>query len=138
MKTRVTNTWKKLGVTCMCATLLMGATGMFASAATYTAYVLPILQGNNYTSIHDKTTADNFITNEVTAITDAVYADFWAINSNNNIISLKYKQGVGTGQATIKITTSGYNYIGAQVGMGMENHDTSLTRGFVSGTVYFR
>ena len=47
--------------------------------------------------------------NEVTAITNTSYANFWAVNNSKSKISNKYKQGVGTGSCNLIFTKSGYN-----------------------------
>ena len=93
---------------------------------------------NNFTSMHAKKTTDAFITNEVTAITDTSYANFWAVNNDKVKISNKYKQGKGTGELDLLFTKTGYNYVGVQVGMGMENYQIQLSTAFVSGDVDFR
>lgn len=88
--------------------------------------------------MHAKTTSDDYITNEVTAITNTSYANFWAVNNSKSKISNKYKQGVGTGSCNLIFTKSGYNSTNTQVGMGMENYQSQLSTAFVSGNVDFR
>ena len=80
----------------------------------------------------------DYITNEVTAITNTSYANFWAVNNSKSKISNKYKQGVGTGSCNLIFTKSGYNSTNTQVGMGMENYQSQLSTAFVSGNVDFR
>lgn len=122
----------------MLSLCLVSVFGTYVSAATYTAYTLKLNKTNNYTSVHAKTTADDYITNEVTAITNTTYANFWAINNSQDRISNKYKQGVGTGSIDILFTSKGYDSINTQVGMGMENYNISLSTAYVSGDVDFR
>lgn len=84
-------------------------------------------------------TNKNFIKNEVTAISNTSFANFWVVNVSKDRISEKYKQGVGTGKISLIFTEDGYDYIGAQVGMGMENYSLDInTTAFVSGTVNFK
>ena len=110
----------------------------YSQAASYTAYALKLNKTNNFTSMHAKTTSDDYITNEVTAITNTSYANFWAVNNSKSKISNKYKQGVGTGSCNLIFTKSGYNSTNTQVGMGMENYQSQLSTAFVSGNVDFR
>jgi len=145
MKKELTNSrkvkgavWKKIAGTVMIVGVLLSATNATVSANSYQAYRLPINQGNNYTPVHDKTTHAKHITNEVTAITKASYANFWAINSSNKAISKKYKQGPKTGLKKLVFTSDGYGYVGAEVGMGMENNRVSTKVAFVSGNVNFK
>lgn len=138
MKNKFISISKKLVIAAMMALCFVSLSGTCSNAATYTGYVLKIGKANTYTSVHSKTTKKGYIENEVTAMTDASYANFWAINSSKDIISNKYKQGLNTGNIQIKFTTSGYKKVGAQVGMAMENYYVSTTRGFVSGTVDFK
>lgn len=134
----ILNVFKKSAEAFALSLCLIIGLATYASANTYTAYALKLNKTNNYTSVHDKTTADNYITNEVTAITNTSYANFWAINSSKSRISNKYKQGVGTGRVNILFTSSGYDSTGQQVGMGMENYVSQITTAFVSGDVDFR
>ena len=87
---------------------------------------------------HFKTTNEDYITNQVTAVTDTTYVNFWAVTSSNKKISQKYKQGVNTGKKTLKFSSS-YNLgKGDEVGMGMENYENSLHTAWVSGSVNFK
>ena len=138
MNKTILNVWKKsIGVLALSLCVITGF-GTYACAANYTAYALKLNKSNNFTSIHDKETAYNYIINEVTAITNTSYANFWAVNNSNSKISNKYKQGVGTGKVKILFTSSGYDGIDKQVGMGMENYVSQASTAFVSGTVDFK
>lgn len=131
----------KKGIAVLMASLMIveGSSGL-AQAATsnYIAYSLPRLNGNKYTSLHDKTTNDDYVENEVTAVTDTTYVNCWAVTSGNKKISNKYKQGVGTGKKKLNFT-SDYNLDRKdEAGLGMENYETSYSFAWVSGKVDFR
>lgn len=108
----------KVGIGLFCAGCVFLSSAAYSQAASYTA--------------------DDYITNEVTAITNTSYANFWAVNNSKSKISNKYKQGVGTGSCNLIFTKSGYNSTNTQVGMGMENYQSQLSTAFVSGNVDFR
>lgn len=127
----------KVGIGLFCAGCVFSSAA-YSQAASYTAYALKLNKTNNFTSMHAKTTSDDYITNEVTAITNTSYANFWAVNNSKSKISNKYKQGVGTGSCNLIFTKSGYNSTNTQVGMGMENYQSQLSTAFVSGNVDFR
>ena len=112
----------KVGIGLFCAGCVFLSSAAYSQAASYTAYALKLNKTNNFTSMHAKTTSDDYITNEVTAITNTSYANFWAVNNSKSKISNKYKQGVGTGSCNLIFTKSGYNSTNTQVGMGMENY----------------
>lgn len=128
----------KVGIGLFCAGCVFLSSAAYSQAASYTAYALKLNKTNNFTSMHAKTTSDDYITNEVTAITNTSYANFWAVNNSKSKISNKYKQGVGTGSCNLIFTKSGYNSTNTQVGMGMENYQSQLSTAFVSGNVDFR
>lgn len=107
-----------------------------AAYTSYTSYSLPILQGNNYTTTHNKATNDQNILNKVTALSNASNVTFWAADASQNQISADYKQNAGSGVSTINLTTA--KLIGAQVMMGMENYNNQVSVGFVSGEVDFK
>ena len=126
----------------VCITLLISMLfGTTVFAASYTGYVLPARQGNNYTGTHSKQTAKNYITNRVTDIENADTVTFWAADSNKKQISADYDQKLCTkvsDSTTIKFTAYGYSKKGKQVIMGMENADFYwVERAFVAGTVNF-
>ena len=123
----------KVGIGLFCAGCVFLSSAAYSQAASYTAYALKLNKTNNFTSMHAKTTSDDYITNEVTAITNTSYANFWAVNNSKSKISNKYKQGVGTGSCNLIFTKSGYNSTNTQVGMGMENYQSQLSTAFVSG-----
>ena len=128
----------KVGIGLFCAGCVFLSSAAYSQAASYTDYALKLNKTNNFTSMHAKTTSDDYITNEVTAITNTSYANFWAVNNSKSKISNKYKQGVGTGSCNLIFTKSGYNSTNTQVGMGMENYQSQLSTAFVSGNVDFR
>ena len=99
----------KVGIGLFCAGCVFLSSAAYSQAASYTAYALKLNKTNNFTSMHAKTTSDDYITNEVTAITNTSYANFWAVNNSKSKISNKYKQGVGTGSCNLIFTKSGYN-----------------------------
>lgn len=103
-------------------------------AATYTAYSLPMLKGNNYTGAHGKKTTANYITNTVTALTNTDQVTFWACNNSRTQLSNDYYQKLGNTSNIIHGKTT----IGYQIIMGMENSRTSFSTAFVSGDVNFR
>lgn len=120
--------------------LLSGMVGVFllliavpAFASTYTAYTLPIMQGNNYTGAHGKTTTANYITNKVTALTNTDEVTFWACDSSRNPISVDYYQKLGN---TTNIV-HGKTTLGYQIIMGMQNSNFSFSTAYVSGDVNF-
>lgn len=124
----------------ICASLLVSSiisTGVLAAERQdYIAYKIPAMHGNNYTGIHQKETKKDYITNHVTAMTNVSTVTFWAVNGNYEQISNDYDQKVGN-QSNLIFTSTGYDKKGVEVGMGMENADTSLDTGFVSGWVNF-
>lgn len=114
--------------------------GMFTSAATYTAYVLKPLGGNNYTYWHVKQTKTNFIANKVTAFTNASSANFWAQYDGGAILgtqtaSRKYTQKVNSTYTTINMLLS--VDAGKRMRLAMENANLSTSNAFVSGNVEF-
>lgn len=126
---------KKKLVFALTLILTLGILNTTVFAGNYTGYVLKRFKGNNYTGIHTKKTSRDYITNRVTAITNAPRGvNFWAVNVNKNAISKKYNQKVGN-TTQIKFTKSGYNRAGVQVGMGMENARSSKDYGWVSGVL---
>lgn len=128
---------KKLMAMVLAAVVMISGTPAIAQAASYQGYSLPRLKGNKYTSLHDKTKDNDYIKNEVTALTDATYVNTWAVTSNNKKISNKYKQGVGTGNKKINFS-SGYNLDkGDEVGLGIQNYNSSSSYAWVSGEVNF-
>ena len=82
----------KVGIGLFCAGCVFLSSAAYSQAASYTAYALKLNKTNNFTSMHAKTTSDDYITNEVTAITNTSYANFWAVNNSKSKISNKYKQ----------------------------------------------
>ncbi|MCF0131148.1 MAG: hypothetical protein HUJ71_05445 [Pseudobutyrivibrio sp.] len=128
----------KTAVGILCAFCVVTSATTFSQASSYTAYSLGRNKTNNFTSMHEKTTSDNYISNQVTAITNTSYANFWAVNNKKSRISSKYKQGVGTGSCKLIFTSSDYDKEGTQVGMGMEDYQIHFDYAFVSGTVDFR
>lgn len=130
---------KCLAVVILALGIFTGA-GMFTSAATYTAYVLKPLGGNNYTNWHVKQTKTNFIANKVTAFTNASAANFWAQYDGGGILgtqvaSPKYKQKVSSMHTTINMYLS--VDAGKRMRLAMENANISTTNAFVSGNVEF-
>lgn len=105
-----------------------------AFAASYTAYVLPPLSGNNYTSAHSKKTTSNAIKNTVTALTNTDRANFWACDNTKKQLSTTYTQKLGSTTDIIH----GKTQIGYQIIMGMENARLQTSNAFVSGNVDFR
>ena len=80
----------KVGIGLFCAGCVFLSSAAYSQAASYTAYALKLNKTNNFTSMHAKTTSDDYITNEVTAITNTSYANFWAVNNSKSKISNKY------------------------------------------------
>ncbi len=109
-----------------------------ASAATFTAYSLPIFKGNNYTNSHVKQKSDQYITNKVTAISGTSFANFWAVDDNKKSQSNKYKQNVSSTATRINFKSSANLTTGQNVMMAMENASWKTSYGFVSGEVDFR
>ena len=63
---------------------------------------------------------------------------FWAANSNKKQISDDYDQKLGN-NSKIKFTASGYDAVGEEVMLGMENAKWYwFERAFVAGEVDFR
>ena len=60
----------KVGIGLFCAGCVFLSSAAYSQAASYTAYALKLNKTNNFTSMHAKTTSDDYITNEVTAITN--------------------------------------------------------------------
>lgn len=107
-------------------------------AASYTGYVLPPMQGNNYTSAHTKKTGASYITNHVYNLENTDTVTFWAANRSHKQISADYKQKKGS-TVNIQFTTSGYAKKGTQVVLGMENsHLYFRENAFVAGEVNYR
>lgn len=119
--------------------LLLSAIGIVnVYAADYTGYALPARQGNNYTTQHEKETADNYIYNKVVDLENTSTVTFWAANSNKKQISDDYDQKLGN-NSKIKFTASGYDAVGEEVMLGMENAKWYwFERAFVAGEVDFR
>ena len=114
----------------------LGVTNIFA--ASYSGYVLPARQGNNYTTQHEKKTKDNYISNKVNAIEGTSTVTFWAANSGKTQISDDYDQKIGS-TAKIKFNKTGYNKKGKEIKLGMENAKWYIKdRAFVGGSVDFR
>lgn len=107
-------------------------------AISYTGYVLPARQGNNYTGAHSKTTTKNYITNKVTDVENASTVTFWAANENKKQISSDYDQKLHS-QVNISFNQNGYNRKNKKIILGMENAKwTATQRGFVAGNVNFQ
>lgn len=125
------------------ATLLLGVFSItlvpmsaLAGFVSYSAYQLPILQGNNYTQAHNKATNDDKIINKVTALTNTDRVTIWATDQNNTQISPDYMQQVNN---TSDILFNTNKSSGDQVKMGMENYYWYWTENaWVSGEVDFR
>lgn len=132
--------FKKKLAKVLCTSLLVstivGTSAFAADRHDYSAYKLPAFQGNNYGGTHTKENSKNYITNEVTAMTDASTVTFWAANVDHEQISKDYDQKVGN-RSEFVFTVAGYDKKGAQVCMGMENADVTWKTGFVSGWVNF-
>lgn len=116
----------------------MISTSAFAAGReTYTAYALLSLQRDNFTGVHKKENTRDYITNQVNSYTSTSEATFWAANKNQDRISNKYDQKKGN-KSNLVFTKTGYNLVGTQVCMGMENATWKLeTNAFVSGWVNF-
>lgn len=128
------NFFKKIAVSILCFSFV----GINVIAATYQGYVLPARQGNNYTSIHSKETTDNYIINTVDDLDNTDEVTFWACNSSKDQISGDYNQKIHN-TSTIKFSKSGYDKIGKEVILGMENANFYwVDDAFVAGTVDFR
>lgn len=116
------------------ATLVL-ATPALATVYTYTAFALPRLCGNNYTSAHTKQTNDQYMRNTVTALSNTDLGHFWACNVNKSTISPGYDQRLGS---TVDIRYNTYESAGTQVILGMQNAHLSINYAFVSGHVDMR
>lgn len=121
--------------------LLVGALaiGLLAPAAadaaykSYVGYRLPPLQGNNYTSYHEKQTNDDHIQNIVENLSNTSEANFWADDGRS--ISKKYNQKVGSNQKIIFDTNKDK---GNEVRLAMENANLSTSNAFAAGRADFR
>lgn len=124
----------------ICASLLLSmvvTSNVFAAGQeTYTAYKLPAFQKNNYTGTHLKANDRAYITNKVTAVSNAGTVTFWATDENHDQISGDYYQKVGN-TSKLVFTTAGYNKKNKQVCMGMENYEWTFDTAFVSGWANF-
>lgn len=125
----------------VCRTLLVStmisASAFAAGRETYTSYTLPAMQRNNFTGVHKKANTRDFITNQVDSLASTSEATFWAADANKGKISNKYNQKKGN-KSNLVFTKTGYNLVGKQVCMGMENATWKLeTNAFVSGWVNF-
>ena len=92
-------------------------------------------KGNNYTGAYGKETRDQFVTNEITALTDTDIVDFWAADVNKGRLSPIYQQKLGMVQ---DIYFNNYQTIGTQIRLGMQNGRLSLSYAFVSGRADLR
>lgn len=110
-----------------------------ASYQSYQGYKLPIFSGNNYTNLHDKETADDYIKNKVDQFKDTSKANFWAIDGNEDAISDEYAQKANSTATKIYFLDDINLDKEDQVGMGMENYYVEATvTAFVAGEVDFR
>ena len=124
---------KKLLVGALSTALLL-PTAADAAYKSYVGYVLPALQGNNYTGYHTKETNDDYIVNIVENLEGTSTANFWA-EDHNGSISSKYNQKVGN---ATRINFNTNKSAGNQIRMGMENAEFSFSNAFVAGRVDFR
>lgn len=133
------NKQKLIKIVCMTllVSAMIGTSAFAAGKKTYSAYALPSLQRNNYTGVHKKESRKDYITNYIDSYTSTSEATFWAANKNQSRISNKYDQKKGN-KSDLVFTKTGYNLVGEQVCMGMENATWRLnTNAFVSGWVNF-
>lgn len=125
---------KKIGLVSLAISLF----GINVMAATYEGYTLPARQGNNYTGTHSKTTTNNYITNTVNDLENTDEVTFWACNSSEDQISGDYDQKLSN-TSTIKFNKSGYNKVGKEIILGMENANYYwVDVAFVAGTVNYQ
>lgn len=119
-------------------TVLLTPGFLFASPISYTAYTLKRLQADTYTDNHSKQTTDQYIWNNVTALTDTDCAQFWATlgsSSGQTRVSNIYTQYLNS---SLNIPFTSYLGSGTVLAMGMRNGRVSLNYAWVSGQVDFR
>lgn len=137
---KIKNIRRKI-ITTVCMGLLVCSTVALAAPLGYVSYRLPVLQGNNYTNTHDKTTKTANVENKVTALSFANAANFWVEKPGGADLTTKYSQRVSSSYTTLAFYNGSLNSsaaVGSQVLMAMENVAASSTTGFVSGYVDFK
>lgn len=126
----------KIVCTSLLLTLVVASNALAAGRLTYTAYKLPSFQRNNYTGVHVKENKRNYVTNHVTAVSNAGGVTFWVTDENYNQISTDYRQKSGN-ETKLFFTSQSYAKKGKQICMGMENSEWTMDTAFVSGWVNF-
>ncbi|MFL0194085.1 hypothetical protein ACJDU8_00550 [Clostridium sp. WILCCON 0269] len=119
---------KKIFGVSMLSMLLVGATTqVFATPRTYSDYILPVKQGNNYTGVH--MCGGDAISNKVTGLSGTDQVTMWVANVNHVQTSNDYYFKKGSQQEM-------WGYLsGDEACVGMENsHYYNYTNGWVSGS----
>ncbi len=119
-------------------TVILTPSFLFAGWQSYTAYSLKPFKGNTYTNDHSKQSTDQYIKNNVTALTDTDCVQFWATlgsSSGQTEVSSVYTQYLNS---TLNIPFSSYLGAGTVIAMGMQNGRLVAHYAWVSGRVDFR
>ncbi|MDD5622211.1 MAG: hypothetical protein PHQ09_03475 [Actinomycetota bacterium] len=120
--------------------LIVLLTPGFLSAGwiSYSGFSLKPFKGNTYTGNHSKQTTNQYIVNNVTALTDTDCAQFWATlgsSSGQTEVSGVYTQYLNS---TLNIPFTSYLGAGTVIAMGMQNGRLVPNYAWVSGRVDFK